>query len=159
MLLPFWEGLVPTMAVDPEMRMLADRHYSRVTVGHREFVGPGRKLVLRDCAGDVVFAWLWCFDEMRLDGQTGYNCTIFRNESGRRSSDIIREAEQHATAKWGPNRFYTYVDPRKVRSSNPGYCFQAAGWQKTGRSKSGLLLLAKDALQRDPAKDLPGEQQ
>lgn len=145
MLLPFWEGLVKTSHFDPEMRMLADRHYSRRTVGAKQFTYAGRKLVLRDTQGDVLFAWLWPQDELRMDGQTGYNCTIFRNESGRRSSDIIREAEQHATAKWGPNRFYTYVDPRKVSSSNPGYCFQVAGWRKLGRSKSGLILLAKDA--------------
>lgn len=145
MLLPFWEGLVVTSPVDPEMARLADRHYSRQRIGAREFVGNGRKLVLRDLAGDVVFAWLWPQDEMRLDGQTGYNCTIFRNESSRRSSEIILEAERHAVAKWGLNRFYTYVAADKIRSSNPGFCFQMAGWQKAGWSKTrGRLLLSKE---------------
>lgn len=144
MLLPFWEGLVKASPVDPEMRALADRHYSRQTIGAREFVGNGRKLVLRDAAGEVVFGWLWPQDRYRLDGQTGFNCTIFRNESTRQSSDIILEAERHAVAYWGPNRCYTYVDASKVRSTNPGFCFQMAGWQKGGRSGRGYILFSKE---------------
>jgi hypothetical protein len=143
MLLPLFDGLVKTSHFDPEMAMLADRHYSRRTVGARQFCYAGRKLVLRDAAGDVLFVWMWPFDEMRMDGQTGYNCAIFRNESKRRSSDIILEAEQAAVDKWGDNYFYTYVNARKVRSPNPGYCFKMAGWRRVGRSKTGLELLEK----------------
>ena len=145
MLLPFWDGLVATNPTDTECRMLADRHYSRRTVGARDFVGNGRKLVLRDTYGDVVFAWLWAADEWRLEKQTGYNCTIFRNESKRLSSDIILEAEQAAFSYWGPNRVFTYVNGKKIRSTNPGYCFQKAGWIKSGLSKSGLVLLVKES--------------
>lgn len=145
MLLPLWDGLVKTTHFDPEMAALADRHYSRRTIGARQFCYAGRKLVLRDTAGSVLFVWMWPFDELRMDGQTGYNCAIFRNESARRSSDIILEAEAMATAKWGANRFYTYVAPGKIRSTNPGWCFQCAGWTKTGKSKSGLVLLVKEA--------------
>ena len=144
MLLPFHDGLFVTNHFDQECRVLADRHYSRRTVGARQFLNSGRKLVLRDALGDVVFGWLYPLPELRMDGQDGYNCAIFRNESARRSSDIIREAEAAAVEKWGPNRFYTYVDPAKIRSSNPGYCFQCAGWKKIGRSKHGLILLAKE---------------
>jgi hypothetical protein len=82
---------------------------------------------------------------MRMDGQTGYNCSIFRNESTRLSSEIILEAESLAERKWGSNRFYTYVDGRKIKSRNPGFCFLKAGWRRIGYSKSGLLLLAKPA--------------
>ena len=126
------------------MRILADRHYSRRTVGARQFCYAGRKLVLRDTRGDVLFVWMWPLDEMRMDGQTGYNCAMFRNEGSRRSSEIIDEAEALAFAKWGPNRMYTYVDGRKINSTNPGYCFQKAGWSKSGKSKSGLTLLVKE---------------
>src|SRR5215472_3883717 len=97
MLLPFFKGLVKTTHFDPEMRALADRHYSRRTIGARQFLNSGRKLVLRDAAGTILFGWLWPFDGMRMDGQTGYNCAIFRNESTRLASDIILEAEEHAT--------------------------------------------------------------
>lgn len=81
---------------------------------------------------------------MRMDGQTGYNCAIFRNESLRLSSDIILEAEQHAFDKWGSNRLYTYVDPTRVKSANPGYCFKCAGWHYVRTGKGGKILLAKE---------------
>jgi hypothetical protein len=144
MMLPFWAGLVKTTHFDPEMAALADRHYSRRTIGARQFCYSGRKLVLRDTPGDVLFVWMWPQDDMRMDNQTGYNCAIFRNESRRRSSEIIAEAVDAAFAKWGPNRVYTYVDGRKIKSSNPGFCFQKAGWNKAGHSKSGLTLLVKE---------------
>ena len=143
MMLPMWDGLVATNHFDAEMAQLADRHYSRRTVGARQFMYSGRKLVLRDPAGLVLFGWIWCDPALRMDDQGGYNCAIFRNESRRRSSDIILEAEAMAFAKWGPNRVFTYVDGAKIKSPNPGYCFKKAGWAKIGMSKSGLTLLAK----------------
>jgi hypothetical protein len=144
MMLPLWDGLVKTTHFDPEMARLADRHYSRRTIGARQFCYAGRKLVLRDCAGLVLFGWVWPYDHLRMDGQTGYNCAIFRNESTRLASEIILEAEQAAFAKWGANRVYTYVDGRRVRSTNPGFCFLKAGWCKIGVSMRGLTLLAKE---------------
>jgi hypothetical protein len=144
MLLPLCEGLMRTTHYDAECASLADRHYSRRTVGARQFTYSGRKLVLRDCAGLVLFVWMFPDPLFRGDGQTGYNNALFRNESTRRSSDIILEAEAHAIAKWGPNRAYTYIDPRKVQSANPGYCFKVAGWHRVGYSARGLHLLAKD---------------
>lgn len=145
MMLPLWDGLVKTTHFDPEMARLADRHYSRRTVGAKQFCYSGRKLVLRDTQGLVLFVWMWPQDEMRMDGQTGFNCSIFRNESDRLSSDIILEAETAALAKWGANRMYTYVAPTKIRSTNPGFCFLKAGWHKAGRSKGGHVLLVKEA--------------
>jgi len=110
-LLPLTEGLVKTSHFDDEMRQLADRHYSRRTPGARQFAYAGRKLVLRDAAGTVLFVWMWPYPEMRMDGQLGYNCSIFRNESERRSSEIILEAEAAAFAKWGPGRYpQVYAD-------------------------------------------------
>ena len=117
MLLPLVEGLVRTTHFDSEMACLADRHYSRRTVGARQFLYSGRKLVLRNTEGTVLFAWLYPDPTMRMDGQKGYNCAIFRNESGRAASEIILEAEKAAFEKWGPDRLYTYVDPAKRRRS------------------------------------------
>jgi hypothetical protein len=144
MLLPLWEGLVRTTHFDPEMRALADRHYSRRTVGAKQFCYSGRKLVLRNTEGTILFVWMWPDDDKRMDGQTGYNCAIFRNESDRRSSDIILEAEDHATHRWGRHRFYTYVDPRRIQSPNPGYCFKVAGYRFIRFSAGGKHLLAKE---------------
>lgn len=136
-------GLLVTTHFDIEMACLADRHYSRRTIGARQFLYSGRKLVLRDADGLVLFAWLWPDADKRMDGQAGYNCAIFRNEGARLSSEIILEAERAAFAKWGPRRVYTYIDGEKVRSSNPGYCYKRAGWHFERRSKGGKHLLAK----------------
>ena len=142
--LPFTDGLVVTTHFDQECRMLADRHYSRRTPGARQFCYSGRKLVLRNTEGTVLFVWMYPDPALRMDGQTGYNCAIFRNESDRQSSDIILEAERMAVEKWGPGRAYTYVDPRKITSRNPGYCFKMAGWQFVRTSKGGKHLLVQE---------------
>lgn len=144
MLLPLSDGLMRTTHFDAECAALADRHYSRRTIGARQFCYSGRKLVLRDMTGDVLFVWMFPDPAMRMDGQTGYNNALFRNESMRRSSDIILEAERHAVAKWGPNRAYTYIDATKVQSTNPGYCFKCAGWRRVGYSQDGKHLLVKE---------------
>jgi hypothetical protein len=146
MLLPFHKGLMVTTHFDGEMARLADRHYSRRTIGATQFCYSGRKLVLRDARGDVLFVWMFPDSTLRSDGQTGYNCAIFRNESERRSSEIILEAERFAFEKWGPNRLYTYVAPRKIKSTNPGYCFLMAGWKRAGLTKRGdKILLVKES--------------
>lgn len=144
MLLPFDHRLRVTQKFDPEMVAIADRHYSRQKPGTYQFLPPGRTLVLRDVHGFVLFAWLWQLPQFRDDGETGYCCAIFRNESTNRlSSDIILEAEEFAIDRWGPNRGFTYVDPRKIISPNPGYCFKAAGWSLTRVLPDGKHLLEK----------------
>lgn len=137
--------LVKTSPFDQEARLLADRHYSRRTPGAKQFAYSGRKLILRNEEGTVLFVWMYPNPEMRMDGQTGYNCAMFRNESDRLSSDIILEAEQMAIDYWGPNRMYTYVDSKKIASPNPGYCFKIAGWEFERLSKTGKHLLVKHA--------------
>ena len=147
MLLPFDDRLSQTNKFDPEGCELADRHYPNRTRREKtrsnQFVGPGEQIVLRNNEGTVLFVWIRNTIE-RLDKQVGINCSIFRNESSRLSSDIILEAEQFAVRKWGPTRAFTYVDESKIRSSNPGYCFQKSGWKKCGRSKTyGKVILEK----------------
>jgi hypothetical protein len=144
MLLPMFDGLVETNHFDHEMSELADRHYSRRTIGARQFLYSGRKLVLRDAEGLILFGWMYPQAEMRMDGQTGYFCAIFRNESRRLASEIILEAEGFATRKWGQNRFYTYVDPKRVRGNPPGNSFYRAGYKLVHQSKTGKHLLAKE---------------
>jgi hypothetical protein len=123
---------------------LYSRHYSasRYSAGRkrrrRQFVGPGEKMVLLGFMCAAVFAWQK--QRYRRDGQQGVNCTIFRNESPHRSSDMIREAMSLAWERWPGERLFTLVDPRKVQSSNPGYCFLMAGWRKCGQSKNGKLI-------------------
>jgi hypothetical protein len=146
MLLPFTDQLVITTHFDCEMAALADRHYSRRKVGARQFLVSGRKIVIRNTEGTLLFGWVWNYEYLRWDGQTGYNCAIFRNESARQSSDVILECERIAFAKWGPNRVFTYVDPGEIRSRNPGYCFKCAGWQFVKQTRDGKHLLAKEKI-------------
>lgn len=126
MLLPFDSKLKISTKFDPELVRLADKHYSRQKRGSYQFLPPGRTLVIRDATGDVLFAWLQ--QQYRDDGESGYCCALFRNESARLSSDIILECEEIVVAEWGSDRGFTYVDPSKVKSANPGFCFKQAGW-------------------------------
>lgn len=143
MLLPFDDQLVITTHFDAECSILADRHYSRQKIGARQFMPNGRKIVIRDRPGSLVFCWLW--QEIRDDGESGYNCSLFRNESDRRSSDVILECERIAFDRWGPDRVFTYVKPSAIRSTNPGCCFKKAGWKFVRLSKDGHKhLLAKE---------------
>ena len=123
-----------------------ERHYSakRYADGRKrsQFVGPGEKVVLRTRSADAIWAWRKFIDD---SGQQGINCAVFRNESPHKSSDLIRQADAIADCLWPGSRHYTYVDPAKVASKNPGFCFLAAGWRKCGRTKTGLLILERGA--------------
>lgn len=144
MLLPFTDELIVTTHFDPEMAQLADRHYSRRTIGARQFLYSGRKLVIRNSEGTMLFGWMFPDPQYRMDDQTGYYCAIFRNESPRKSSEVILECERMAFEKWGPARLFTHVHPGKIRSANPGYCFKQAGWKYLRTTPRGLHLLAKE---------------
>lgn len=116
------------------------RHYSAKnhSPGIKQFVGPGEKMVLVGFMCNAVFAWRKAI--YRGDGQIGVECSVFRNESAHRSSDMIREAMAIGWSRWPGERLFTMVDPKKVRSSNPGYCFIMAGWRKCGLTKRGLIV-------------------
>jgi hypothetical protein len=114
---------------DPRGRALADRHYSRTTVGAKLFVHPAKKLVLIHLAdylegADAVWASTWPFAEyVRHDwaGEPGsypmvevmengqprkvtpgtWNNALFRNESRLLSSDLIRQAVAVTRCIWG----------------------------------------------------------
>lgn len=148
MLLKFNDELVRVGKFDVEACLLADKHYSRQKVGTNQFMPPGKTMILRSAEGDVVFGWLW--QGKRDDGERGHNCSIFRNESDRLSSDIILEAERIVVAEWGTSRGFTYIDPEQIGNGkaefNPGYCFKVCGWEFVRATKSGLHLLAKHDL-------------
>jgi len=129
---------------------LFERHYSarhdaRRRAGRRRagFVGPGENLVLMTELCDALFVWR--NERFRRDMQIGVNCAVFRNEGNILSSELIREAENWAWGKWPGERLFTFVDPRKVRSTNPGYCFLVAGWHRCGLTQTGLVILEKRA--------------
>jgi len=129
---------------DLDCLAMYERHYScrRYADGRqrRQFVGPGEKVVLRTERADALFVWRKFIDD---SGQQGVNCAVFRNESGIRSSDLIHQADQIADVLWPDCRHYTYVDPEKIASKNPGFCFISAGWQRCGRTKGGQVILER----------------
>lgn len=131
---------------DPQAREIVERHYSRRWRGKPGtglFIGPGTKLALIGVDGDWVFIWRRSL--FRLDGQTGAECVVFRNEGTLLSSQLVAIAELAWDRQYGPTRKYTYVNPRLIRSSNPGYCFLKADWtRQPGRSTRGLILLTKE---------------
>ncbi len=132
---------------DASCLALYERHYScyhyRDGRSRSQFVGPGQVIVLRTGDADAMFVWRKFIDD---SGQQGVNCAIFRNESKHTSSLLIRQADAVADHCWPCERHYTYVDPKAVRSTNPGFCFMAAGWRKCGMTKGGLLILERVAL-------------
>lgn len=133
---------VRTRDANPTARALFVRHYSyrpyRDGRKPQKFVGPGEYIALVTHNGDALFVWRKFISG---DGQQGVNCAVFRNESGYLSSDLIIEACGLAWLRWPGERLYTYVNPRKIKSTNPGYCFLMAGWQKCGVTKANRLVI------------------
>jgi hypothetical protein len=127
---------------DATARNIFDGHYSRKRYADGRkpllFVGPGEKMVLVTPCARALFVWRKFISG---DGQQGVNCVVFRNEGAGLSSHLIREACEWAWRRWPGERLYTYVNPRKVRSTNPGSCFLAAGWRKCGVTKHNKLLI------------------
>lgn len=129
---------------DPRAYALFRRHYSSLAYhtrprnNERRFCGPGEKMALLTQDADALFVWRKFIDK---SGQQGINCAVFRNESTILSSLLILEAEELAWRRWPKARLYTYVNAKKIQSSNPGYCFQAAGWSKCGLTQSRQLII------------------
>jgi hypothetical protein len=142
---------------DPRSAALADRHYSRRKIGSPQFMPPGETLILLSDDERAVFGW-WrphpASGLASMNGLDGWTCTIFRNEGPRLSSELILEAEHVLVTSGrsiGPDGMLTYVWDRRIRSTNPGFCFKAAGWHIKGRSADGRKTL----LQKFPPRTLP----
>ena len=143
------EGWMRMLDGDASCRAIFDRHYSRYVYadGRRPklFVGPGEKEVLMQADGRALCVWRK--EKHRMDGQEGVNCAIYRNESDRSASEMLKDAMRIAWQRWGLVRLFTYVDPRKVKPtmerSRPvwGWCFYKAGWRYCGMTKTGLHIL------------------
>lgn len=133
-------------------RALADRHYSRQTIGARDFAPPGRKLVLATRDERAVWAAVCNLDPR---GGLHWRVTIFRNEAPElyRSSDLVREATAATFAYWDrhygarpPVPLRTEIDASKVRHKrDPGRCFLRAGWRRVGIGPSHRALVVLEA--------------
>lgn len=77
---------------------------------------------------------------------------MFHNEGPALSSELILDAEGAlAGFDIGPDGLLTYVEDRKIRSVNPGYCFKLAGYRRIGRSKDGRKTLLQKQIVTAPA--------
>lgn len=141
-------GWIEVKDGNDSVREIFERHYSRRPYADgrtpKLVVGPGEKLLLMTACARAIFAWRKFIDD---SGQTGVNCAIFRNEGAGLSSELIRQADAIAEVRWPGERRYTYVNPKKIASRNPGYCFLMAGWRRCGVTKRHRLLI----LERTPA--------
>lgn len=131
---------------DVRLRPFFERHYSarpkkaRHYKNWRRICAPGEHMILITSGCDALL--VWTKEKIRRDGQTGINCSVFRNESIILSSKLIAEAVELAWQKWPQERLFTYVNPTKIKSTNPGYCFLQAGWKRlNGTSPKGLIIL------------------
>ncbi len=127
---------------DPNAARLADRHYSRQTIGSPHFVPPGRCLVLHQPGAYWVTSWPFA-EYTKHEWAGAWICSAFRNEGAGLSSVLIREAIAHTLHRWAEPPtlgMITFVDAKKVRPKrNPGMCFIHAGFKRVRNTKGGLL--------------------
>lgn len=130
---------------DPQAVKVADRHYNRQKPGTPQFVPPGRCLVLATPGYDAVWVTSWPFAEYVKHQWAGaWVNSLFRNEGGQLSSELIRQAIAATLYTWPdvPSLgLITFVDAGKIKSSNPGYCYLKAGFSRVGKTKGGLVAL------------------
>src|SRR3954471_16732070 len=125
---------------------LADRHYNRRKVGSPQFVPPGRCVVLLTANADALWVTSWPFAEYVRHAWPGaWVNSLFRNESGELSSELIREAIAATRSVFGdppPLGMVTFVDRDKTRRKrDPGRCYRKAGFRHVGETKGGLVAL------------------
>lgn len=118
--------------------LLADRHYSRQTIGSPQYMAPGQTLVLVTAARDAL--WGVVFNVFRKVWR--WRNSIFRNESARRSSELIVEATKLTHERWLDKYgvlpsvdLTTEIDieatrARRSRNHKPGHCYRCAGWRE-----------------------------
>lgn len=116
---------------------MADRHYTRQTVGSRQACRPGVNLcLLLDNARAAWVVWRPIPEVGRKDELEAWECTLFRNEGADLSSTLILLATADTFRKWGwPPRDglisavgIRQTARRRSKAALPGKCFRDAGW-------------------------------
>lgn len=140
-----------TWRADPDVAALADRHYSRQTIGAKQFTPPGRVLVLRTESADAGWATSAPFAEYVHRVYPGaWVDTLFRNESAHRASLLIEQAVAASRWYFGPppsEGMITMIDTTKVRPIKRhgiaiwGWVYRQVGFQEAGYTKGGLVIL------------------
>lgn len=138
---------------DPFAADIADRHYSRQTVGSPQFGPPGSCFVLKakTPTGGAYWVTSWPFAEFTKHAWAGaWICSAFRNENAGVASSMILQAIAATRAHYGEPPtlgMVTFVDRKKVAPTmvrgKPvwGWVFRKAGFVDCGETKGGLLAL------------------
>lgn len=135
-------------------------HYSRRTPGSKTFTGVGREIVLVTDDGKAVWACIYQRTPSALGtggsrGRIGvadakprfvWRNMMFRNLGAGLSSWLIQDATEETYRQWivrygslPPERLRTEIGVKSVRSNNPGYCYERAGWER-GQTRNGKLF-------------------
>lgn len=133
---------------DQEARVMADRHYNRQKIGTKQFVPPGRCLVLKQSAAFWITSWPFAeYVKHRWAG--AWVCSAYRKEHrDRDASEDIREALACTRFKYpdvpelGMVTFISrkHVAPIVRRGVKTwGYSWLKAGFEPDGETKGGLL--------------------
>ncbi len=143
---------------DPAVAALIVDHYGRQKPNAKQFMPPGRKLVLKTVATDPqtglpYAAWgtSWPYEQyVNRDWADAWLNSLFCRKGGPdRASDLIPWAVAHTRAWWPGvmpgHGFVTMVDAAKVRpkdgkyrTDGVGWCYRKAGWRHAGYTKAGL---------------------
>lgn len=137
-------------------------HYSRRTPGSKTFTGVGREIVLVTDCGRAVWACVYQRTPSAPGtgssrGRTGepdvrprhlWRNMMFRNLGAGLASELIKSATARTYEEWlkrygelPPERLRTEIGIRGVRSTNPGACYQLAGWERDrGKPRGGKLF-------------------
>jgi hypothetical protein len=137
-------------------------HYSRRTPGSRTFTGVGREVVLVHASGAAVWACVYqkTPHARGVSGSRGrgevdtrarfiWRNMLFRNLGAGLSSALITSATEETYRQWiarygalPTERLRTEIGIAHVRSTNPGFCYLAAGWERDRIVRGKLYLFA-----------------
>jgi hypothetical protein len=129
---------------DPIAVNIADRHYNRQKVGTPQFVPPGRCKVFLTFDHTALWVTSWPYAKYTKHAWAGaWVNSLFRNEGAALSSELILHAISATRYFWEPPEIgiVSFVNSRKIRSSNPGYCYLQAGFKKVGFTKKDKLVV------------------
>jgi len=137
-------------------------HYSRRTPGSKTFTGVGQEIVLVTKDGSAV----WAVVRQRTPSARGTGGSrgrvgapdpaprfVWRNMCFRNlvpaalSSDLIVSATARTYEEWAKKYgalpieiLRTEIDPRRVRSTNPGCCYKKAGYHNSRMVRGKIYL-------------------
>lgn len=130
---------------DPRSCQLANRHYSRQNPDSKQFVPPGRCIVLWQRGAVWVTSWPYAQFVKHAWAGAWIN-SLFRREQDctELASDLIRQAIAITRSVWDapPQGIVTFIDVTAIKSKrDPGRCYRRAGFTVVGHTKGGLLAL------------------